>query len=174
MALAWVVLFAVYAGGLGNRPGGGTPPAAPPNLNPGNIQVTAVTGVLVAGPGAPHNISFVRGTDLCPRCPMVPVTDYSLNPPGARLTLFFNLTNSGSVPYVVGSFTLNGTGGNGTDPFQLYGVICCTPIYDEVTESIFMTAYQTMGFEAIFSAPSIPANAPQGYRLTLTGTYSPA
>ncbi len=175
IAIVWAVLFAVYSPGGRVSGTGGSPPASPgPSLDPGNIPVTGVTGSLVAGPGASPNVTFVGGSNLCPTCPLVPVTDYSLNPAGVRLIVFFNLTNSGSVPYNVGPFALNASGSVGAQPFALHGVLCCDPLYDEDTDLAFLTAGMTLGFEAVFVAPSIPSSGPSGYHLTLEATYVPA
>jgi len=170
----WVVLFAVYWNGSSPPTPSATPPTPPPDLNPAHVPILSVQGVLTPSGTDPGMVAFTGSGDLCPQCPVVPGTAANLNPPQVRFAFYFNLSDTGGSAANVSAFGITVTGGSGTDPFSLYGVLCCSPGFDETTEALFMTAGQTIGFEAIVVAPSIPSDAGTGYHITFDATYSAA
>lgn len=173
VALGWVVLFALYSGAIPAPSTSGSTTASGGRLNPGNVPVVDVRGVLVANNASVHAITFAGGPNLCIHCPRVPVTDATLNPPGARLTLFFNLSNSGSIAYTFGNLSVSSQGGTAPNPFSVYGVLCCAPNYADQTGSGSILPGSTIGLAVVLSAPMIPPSAQPGYHLILEVDYAP-
>lgn len=168
----WAILFAVYWGPSSSGPASASPPPNVPNLNPGNIPILSVTGALAAAGGDSGMVTFVGGTNLCPQCPVVPRTGANLNPPVVRFLFEFNLSDTGGTSQNVGGFGISISGGYGTDPFVLYQVLCCTPDFGETVGTIFMTAGQSIGFEAVVTAAAIASDAGSGYNMVFNATYS--
>lgn len=112
VVVAWVVLFALYWNPSSQAPLSVRRPLPPPDLNPGNIPVLSVQGTLTVAGVDSGKVVFGGGSNLCPRCPVVPRASAALNPAEAEFVFFFNLSNTGGTAQNVTSFGIAVSGGS--------------------------------------------------------------
>ncbi|MCI4337404.1 MAG: hypothetical protein L3K17_09530, partial [Thermoplasmata archaeon] len=165
-----VVVAGVITGWFG-LPGfvaknGATAPPGPtgPDPNPFHEKLNALYGEVSYSGNESGYFSGVDRVNLCSVCPALPFVDYQYSPPFAVVTVFFNLTNTGSTYHTATSFTLVAGSADASGVFELLGMYCCAPNnYDEDTEALGVSPGMTWSLEAIVVASSIPSNGGQGY-----------